>query len=75
MRIIWRNGRFSWPFVVLVVYVALSLYAFDFAWRVVETPFLPILAKFLVGFSIGLVVLLIVSRLASRRRARQASKG
>ena len=36
---IWRDGQFRWPFVIVSVYVALFVYLFDFTWRVVNMPF------------------------------------
>ena len=37
-RLIWIDGRLSWPLVIAVVFPSLSLIVVDFVWRVVVLP-------------------------------------
>ena len=38
MKLIWANGRFAWPFVVLITLLAASAVALDYSWRVLVMP-------------------------------------
>jgi hypothetical protein len=38
-RSIWRDGRFSWGVIAIVVFLTASLIAFDVAWRVIRLQF------------------------------------
>jgi len=68
MRLVWRDGRFSWPFVVVVVYLTLSLLIVDFVWRRFVMPFETLLIYTVVGDS-AVAILLIVACLRFRRTA------
>ena len=38
-RSIWRDGRFSWGVIAIVVFLTASLIAFDVAWRMIRLQF------------------------------------
>jgi hypothetical protein len=66
-RSIWRDGRFSWGVIAIVVFLTVSLIAFDVAWRLIRLQFdtfliYCILVDVAVIFVVGLL-------LRARRRA------
>ena len=65
-NLIWRDGRFAWPFVALVAYLAIALFLFDLMWRISKTPFVQFLMISGAAFAVSLVALLFAIRLASR---------
>jgi hypothetical protein len=67
--LIWRDGRFAWPFVAVVAYLAIALFLFDLMWRISKTPFAQFLMISGATFAVSLVALLFVIRLASRPAA------
>lgn len=59
-RLIWRDGRFSWGPIGVLVFVTVSLLAFDIAWRVIEVQFDRLLIDALlvdVAAAAGLIIL------------------
>jgi len=38
-RLFWVENRFSWPFVIILAYISLSLLALDYVWRNLVMPF------------------------------------
>jgi predicted lysophospholipase L1 biosynthesis ABC-type transport system permease subunit len=65
-NLIWRDGRFSWPFVAMVAYLAIALFLFDLMWRISKTPFAQFLMISGAAFAVTLLVLLFAIRFASR---------
>jgi hypothetical protein len=70
-RSIWKHGRFSWGVIGMVVFLTVSLIAFDVAWRVVKLQFDTFLIYCVtVDLAAGVAVILIVRlSLRARRRA------
>jgi len=68
-RLFWVGERFSWPFVVVLAYVSLSLVAVDYAWRNVTMPF-ETLFIYAVAVNTAVIFLLIFSYRIFRRRRR-----
>lgn len=62
MNFIWRNGRFAWPFVLAIAGVALALYAFDLAWRVLTLPFAELALVFAAGVLAVVALALVITR-------------
>jgi len=56
--VIWRNGKFRWSFVVALAYFALSIYLFDFAWRVVNVGFIKLVLISGSAFAVGAALLI-----------------
>ena len=61
-RLIWVNGRLSWPLVAAIAYLSASLIAVDAVWRSVVMPFdtLLIYAVIVDGAVAGLLIALYV---------------
>ena len=38
-RLLWVDGRLSWPLVIVVAYISASVIIVDFVWRIVVLPF------------------------------------
>ena len=64
--LIWRDGRFSWPFVAVVAYLAIALFLFDLMWRTSKTPFMEFLMMSGAAFAVSLAALAFAIRFASR---------
>lgn len=61
----WIDGRFSWRFIVAVVYVTLWLLTVDFAWLVLV---LPIGTLLIYAVVIGIALALMIAFIARRKR-------
>ncbi|MEQ1865515.1 MAG: hypothetical protein ABL996_12815 [Micropepsaceae bacterium] len=64
--LIWRDGRFAWPFVAVVAYLAIALFLFDLMWRTSKTPFVEFLMISAAAFAVSLGALVFAIRFASR---------
>lgn len=65
-NLVWKDGRFSWPFVAIVAYLALTVFLFDYTWRVTESSIETLLMAAGAMFALGLVVLFMAVRALSR---------
>jgi len=70
---IWTDGRFAWPFVVTVAYLAAAVFLFDLAWRVMKMPIDELLIAASVAFAVSSAALLLVFRMFSRGAKRGGS--
>jgi hypothetical protein len=61
--IFWRDGRLSWPFVILVAYFALALFALDLAWRLFKMPIDELLMYASAVFVVSFALLLLAFRM------------
>lgn len=68
MRLVWKQGRFRWPFIGAIAYLTLALVIADYAWRSVELPFEAFALDVMTAIALGAVIL---SILAHRLQARQ----
>ena len=68
MKRIWKDGRFSWPFIAVVAYLAIAVFAIDFLWRVMKVPFAEFLATSAAVFAVPLVALVVTIWRVSRRQ-------
>ena len=68
MRFFWVDGRFCWPFVFVVVFIAISALAADFAWRVLVIPFDTLLIYVLLIDAAAAILLIGGYRFLRRRR-------
>lgn len=61
---IWNNehGRFSWLFIILVVYSTLFLVGFDLTWRLVKIGFMPLVLYSVVAWFIGAALVFVTCR-------------
>jgi hypothetical protein len=64
--LLWRDGRFAWPFVALVVCATVWLVAFDLAWRLLTMPFWALGA---IGAVVGMLGLGLFATVARRARS------
>lgn len=66
MKWIWSGGRFSWPFMALLVFLTIALVIFDVIWRMFVIPFeaLALYAALFVGT--GITVLALAMLLSKR---------
>ena len=62
-----KDSRFSWPFVILVAYLAAAVFVFDLLWRTVDVPFMTFATMFGVGFAVSTAVLVAAIWLATRK--------
>lgn len=69
-RYVWTDGRFTWPFVVTIAYIAAAVYLFDLAWRVMKMPIDELLIAASVIFAVSFAGLLLAFRVFSRRPKR-----
>ncbi|HEV2099458.1 MAG TPA: hypothetical protein VGR45_11120 [Stellaceae bacterium] len=59
-RFVLVDGRFSWPFIGVVVFLTVSLVGFDFVWRLVKIPLISlVIYATLVDLATALAVILI----------------
>jgi len=56
---IWVEGRFSWPFVVAVLYMAIFLLVADYLWRTLSLPFETFAILAFIVFTVGAVVIIV----------------
>lgn len=61
-RLFWRDGRLSWPVVVLVAYFALALFLLDLAWRLFKMPIDELLMYAGAAFAVSFALLLLAFR-------------
>lgn len=67
-RWLWREGRFSWPFVLTIAYLAAAVFLFDLAWRTAKMPIEELLSLSLMVFALSAIALILVFRIIARRR-------
>ena len=76
MRLLWRNGRLSWPLLIAVGYLTLSFLILDFVWRRFVMPFDTLLIYAALGdaaVAIILVSMCLHFRRFTTRRNRRSS--
>jgi hypothetical protein len=70
-RWVWMNGRLSWPFVIALVYLSVSLLLLDYIWRVIVIPFDTLLIYATVAvLGIATTLIALYRALRGRRAAR-----
>jgi hypothetical protein len=69
-RAIWKDGRFSWGVIGILIFVTVSLIAFDVAWRVVRLQFDTLLIYCVVVDVAAAVAVILLVRLFLRLRRR-----
>lgn len=58
---IWKDGRFSWGVIGVVVFLAVSIVAFDAAWRLIKLQFDTLLIyAFLVDVAAAVALILVI---------------
>jgi hypothetical protein len=68
-RAIWKDGRFSWSAIGVVVFLTVSLLGFDVAWRAISLQFDTLLIySILVDAAAALALILVVRVLTRSRR-------
>lgn len=67
-RLIWVDGRLSWPLVVAMTYLSALVLLFDLSWRLVTIPFDALVVY---AFAIAGLVAVVIG-LMIRRRIRRA---
>ncbi|HXC92312.1 MAG TPA: hypothetical protein VNV18_19285 [Stellaceae bacterium] len=67
---IWKDGRFSWGVIAAVLFVTVSLVAFDLAWRAVKLAFDTLLIYCVIVDLAAAVVLFLAFRVCARMRRR-----
>jgi|KBSMisStandDraft_5_1062788.scaffolds.fasta_scaffold695858_2 hypothetical protein len=68
IQIVWEKGRFSWPFVIGVIFVSVFVVVLDFVWRTVVVP-VGELALYGSGAALAVAVGFLVLNLKIRRRS------
>ena len=68
-NLLWKSGRFSWPFVVVVAYLAFAVFLFDLMWRVTKWPFAEFVEASAAAFAVSSVLLSVAIKVASRSAA------
>lgn len=63
---LWSNGRFSWPFVVAVAVICLSLIGADLIWRLFPVFLGSVIATVVVVDAAFLILLVLVVRRLAR---------
>lgn len=66
--LLWKDGRLSWGVIGVVVFLTVSVIAFDLAWRAVKIPFEKLLIYAVIIDVAAAVVVVVVSRLIPRER-------
>lgn len=69
-RAIWKDGRFSWGVIGVVVFLTVSLIAFDVAWRVIQLQFDTLLIYCVLVDLAAAVAAILVTCLVLRARRR-----
>jgi hypothetical protein len=69
-RWLWKEGRLAWGVVGVVVFLTLSILAFDIAWRVVRLQFDTLAIWAIVIDAAAAVAVIVVARLLIRARRR-----
>jgi len=72
-RFVWIDGRFSWPFVVFVLYGSICVLVADYAWRVLVLPFDTLLLGSIVVSAAGALLLAVMVFTTRRKAGRQRS--
>lgn len=67
-RWLWTDGRLSWGVIAVVVFLTLSILAFDIAWRVVRLQFDTLAIWAVVIDAAAAVGVVLVARLLIRAR-------
>lgn len=73
MKWFWRHERFSWSFVLGMVYSTLAIVVFDYAWRTINAPFHYIFLAGAAIYSSGLLLLYFLARSKRRCPVNEAS--
>jgi len=66
-RWLWVEGRFAWPLVVTVLYVATFVLVADYLWRTLSLPFETFAALALIAFTLVAVLIILTSRIVLTR--------
>jgi hypothetical protein len=68
---IWKDGRLSWGVIAVVVFLTLTVLAFDLAWRVVKIQFDTLVLYAVAVDAAAAVALAVVIHLILRSRRRR----
>lgn len=68
-RWLWKDGRFGWGAIAAVVFLTLSILAFDIAWRTLRLPFgRLVIGAALIDAAVAIAAVLVARRLVRARR-------
>ena len=66
-RMIWVHGRFAWPLVIGIAYVAASWIVIDYFWRTVVLPFESFALYTVFFFGTGAALLAVLVAVTSQK--------
>ena len=72
-ELIWKNHRLSWPVVLTVALLTLSIVGFDFSWRVLVVPFQDLVMAVVISDALAFGALVATARALGRAKRRPGS--
>jgi hypothetical protein len=69
IKLIWVDGRFPWPLIIAVGYLAVSLFVFDYIWRTTAMSFERLSVFLVLGNVTTVIAMALVWYLYRRKKA------